>query len=82
MRAFLTDPNVSKAVADFYDLEANAKQMASAVNKFKNEGNLEGIKSILNDEDKPIDHKDIEKYYANESDTEPKDDNTYPPRDR
>ena len=52
MRAFLTDPNVSKAVADFYDLEANAKQMASAVNKFKNEGNLEGIKSILNDEDK------------------------------
>jgi hypothetical protein len=52
MKSFLTDPNVSKAVSDFYDLEANAKQMAGAINKFKGEGNTEGIQSILNDEEK------------------------------
>lgn len=52
MKSFLTDPNVSKAVQDFYSLEANAKQMSTALNKFKSEGNIEGINSIINDKEK------------------------------
>jgi len=51
IRQFVTDPNVSKAVSDFYSLEMNAKDMATAVNKMKSEGNIEGLQKIINDED-------------------------------
>jgi hypothetical protein len=51
IRQFVTDPNVSKAVSDFYSLEMNAKDMATAVNKMKSEGNIEGLQKVINDED-------------------------------
>ena len=51
-KAFLTNPNASKAVADFYDLEHNAQETVNYFNKMKAQGDIEGVKEYISDEDK------------------------------
>ena len=40
-KAFLTDPNLSKAVNDFYEISHNSKQVADAFNNMKNHGKVD-----------------------------------------
>jgi hypothetical protein len=52
LKAFMTDPNSSKAIADFYDLEHKASQVVTAFNEMKATGNVEKVKDFLSDEEK------------------------------
>ena len=52
LKAFMTDPNSSKAIADFYDLEHKASQVVTAFNEMKATGNVEKVKDLLSDEEK------------------------------
>ena len=52
VKAFMTDPNVSKAVSDFYGLEHNAKEMTNMFADLKKDGLFERAKEYVNDEDK------------------------------
>ena len=52
LKAFMTDPNSSKAIADFYDLEHKASQVVTAFNEMKATGNIEKVKGFLSDEEK------------------------------
>jgi len=52
VKAFMTDPNVSKAVADFYTLEHNAKEMTNMFASLKKEGLFERAREYLNDDEK------------------------------
>jgi len=51
MKSFMTDPNVSKAVSDFYDIEAKAKQTAQEFTDLKNRGLTKEAKEYLSDEE-------------------------------
>jgi len=52
LKAFMTDPKVSKAVSDFYMLEHNAKEMTNMFADLKKEGLFDRAREYLNDEDK------------------------------
>jgi len=52
VKAFMTDPNVSKAVSDFYTLEHNAKEMTNMFADLKKDGLFDRAREYLNDEDK------------------------------
>ena len=50
LRAFMTNPNSSKAVADFYDLDHKASELYSQFNTLKKTGQGEQAKEMLSDE--------------------------------
>jgi hypothetical protein len=52
MRSFLTDPQVNKAISDFYDLEKNATQVANLFTQYKNEGRGEELQALVSDKEK------------------------------
>jgi hypothetical protein len=52
MKAFLTDPQVNKAISDFYDIEKNATEVANLFSKYKNEGQGEMLREMIADPDK------------------------------
>jgi hypothetical protein len=52
MRSFLTDPQVSKAVSDFYDLEKSATETANLFTRYKNEGRGEELQALASDKEK------------------------------
>ena len=51
LKAFMTNPNVSKAIADFYDLEHNAQQVTTYFNNLKKEGKVAEAKKYISDEE-------------------------------
>lgn len=51
VKAFMTNPNVSKAIADFYDLEHNSQQVYTYFNSLKKEGKIAEAKRYISDED-------------------------------
>jgi hypothetical protein len=51
-KAFMTDPNVSKAVSDFYTLEHNAKEMTNMFASLKKEGLFDRAREYITDEEK------------------------------
>jgi hypothetical protein len=52
MKAFLTDPQVNKAISDFYDIESNATQVANLFSKYKNEGQGDMLRAMADDSEK------------------------------
>jgi hypothetical protein len=52
MKAFLTDRNVVKAISDFYDLDHNAKEVATYFNDLKQTGMTEDIQKLIDDPEK------------------------------
>jgi hypothetical protein len=52
IKAFMTDPKVSKAVADFYTLEHNAKEMTNMFASLKKEGLFDRAREYLEDDEK------------------------------
>ena len=50
-KAFLTNPNTSKAASDYYDLAHNAQETVNAFNRFKKEGRIEEAQAMLQNED-------------------------------
>jgi hypothetical protein len=52
MKAFLTDPQVNKAISDFYDIEKNATETANLFSKYKNEGQGDMLSEMVADPDK------------------------------
>jgi len=50
-KSFVTDPYASKAVSDFYKIEGSAQETANLFAKYKNQGNVEGIKEIIEDKE-------------------------------
>jgi hypothetical protein len=43
----MTDPNVSKAVSDFYSLQNNARESTQEFKYYEERGDLEGIKRFI-----------------------------------
>lgn len=52
LRAFMTNPNASKAVADYYDLTHTAQETVNEFNRYKKEGLVEEAQGMLQDEEK------------------------------
>jgi hypothetical protein len=52
LKSFMTDPNVSKAVGDFYKIEHDAEEVSNLFAKYKNQGNVEGINEIVGDKER------------------------------
>jgi hypothetical protein len=52
LKSFLADPNVSKAVGDFYKIEHDAEEVSNLFAKYKNQGNIEGINEIVGDKER------------------------------
>jgi hypothetical protein len=52
LRAFMTNHNASKAVADYYDLTHTAQETVNEFNRYKKEGMAEEAKGMLDDEEK------------------------------
>jgi hypothetical protein len=52
LKSFLADPNVSKAVGDFYKIEHDAEEVSNLFAKYKNQGNVEGINEIVGDKER------------------------------
>jgi hypothetical protein len=52
IKRFITDPNVSKAVQDFYKLEHNARETMNEFNRYKETGNVEMIQELVNNPEK------------------------------
>jgi Large polyvalent protein associated domain 38 len=51
-RAFLTNPNTSKAASDFYEISNTAQETVNAFNRMKKEGRVEAIQEFMTDEEK------------------------------
>lgn len=51
-RAFLTDPNTSKAATDFYDIMQNSQEAVNMFNRLKKEGRVEEAQEFISDEDR------------------------------
>jgi hypothetical protein len=49
-KAFMTNPNTSKAVADFYELTHNAQEAVTYMNRLKATGQVEEAKAFSSDE--------------------------------
>jgi muconolactone delta-isomerase len=50
-KAFMTNPNTSKAATDFYEIMGAAQETVNAVNRMKKEGRIQEAKEFLSDED-------------------------------
>ena len=50
-KAFMTNPNTSKAATDFYEIMGTAQEVVNAVNRMKKEGRIQEAKEFLSDED-------------------------------
>ena len=48
----MTDPNVNKAVSDFYTLERAAREVVTDVNEMKKKGQIKDIQETLKDAEK------------------------------
>ena len=53
-KAFMTDPNADKAVANFYDIQQTANRTVQGFNELKNSGRLEEAREIVEDEEKKM----------------------------
>jgi len=53
-KAFMTDPNADKAVANFYDIQQTANRTAQGFNELKNSGRLEEAREMVEDEEKKM----------------------------
>jgi hypothetical protein len=51
-KAFLTNPNTSKAATDYYEIAHEAQETVNAFNRFKKEGRIEEAQTMLQDEEK------------------------------
>jgi hypothetical protein len=51
-RAFLTDPNTSKAATDFYDIMKNSQEAVNSFNRLKKEGKIEEAEVFISDEER------------------------------
>jgi len=51
-RAFLTNPNTSKAASDFYEISNAAQETVNAFNRAKKEGRVEALQEMMSDEEK------------------------------
>ena len=51
-KAFMTDPNADKAVANFFDIQQTANRTAQGFNELKNSGRLEEAREMVEDEEK------------------------------
>ena len=52
MRSFLTDPQVNKAISDFYEIEKSAEQVANMFTQYKKEGRGEDLQALVSDKEK------------------------------
>lgn len=52
LKPFLTDPNVNKAVSDFYEIEKAARETVADLNDMKKKGMVKDIKELISDEEK------------------------------
>jgi hypothetical protein len=50
-KAFMTNPNTSKAATDFYEITGAAQETVNAFNRMKKEGRVQEAKEFLSDED-------------------------------
>jgi hypothetical protein len=50
-KAFMTNPNTSKAATDFYEIMGTAQETVNAFNRMKKEGRVQEAKEFLSDED-------------------------------
>ena len=53
-KAFMTDPNADKAVANFYDIQQTANRTAQGFNELKNSGRLDEAREMVEDEEKKM----------------------------
>jgi hypothetical protein len=53
-KAFMTDPNADKAVANFFDIQQTANRTAQGFNELKNSGRLEEAREMVEDEEKKM----------------------------
>ena len=51
-KAFMTDPNADKAVANFFDIQQTANRTAQGFTDLKNSGRLEEAREMVEDEEK------------------------------
>jgi len=52
MRSFLTDPQVNKAVSDYYEISRTATETANLFTKYKQEGRGDELRALVADQDK------------------------------
>lgn len=50
-KAFLTNPNTSKAATDYYEISSNAQEAVNAFNRMKKEGRIEEAKEFISKEE-------------------------------
>ena len=50
-KAFLTNPNTSKAATDYYEISSNAQEAVNAFNRMKKEGRVEEAKEFISKEE-------------------------------
>jgi citrate synthase len=50
----LTDPQVNKAISDFYDIEKNATQVANLFSRYKSTGQGEMMREMIADPEQRI----------------------------
>jgi hypothetical protein len=50
-KAFLTNPNTSKAASDYYEISSNAQEAVNAFNRMKKEGRIEEAKEFISKEE-------------------------------
>jgi hypothetical protein len=53
-KAFMTDPNADKAVANFFDIQQTANRTAQGFTDLKNSGRLEEAREMVEDEEKKM----------------------------
>jgi hypothetical protein len=53
-KAFMTDPNADKSVANFFDIQQTANRTAQGFTDFKNSGRLEEAREMVEDEEKKM----------------------------
>jgi hypothetical protein len=51
-KAFMTNPNTSKAATDFYEITGAAQETVNAFNRMKKEGRIQEAQEFLSDEDR------------------------------
>lgn len=52
IKSFVTNPNVDKAISDFYEIDGSAKQTVAEFNELKKSGDYKAIERFVQDEDK------------------------------
>lgn len=52
LKSFVTNPNVSKSISDFYEIDSQAQQTVNQFNEFKKTGDYKAMEEFVNDPDK------------------------------